>query len=410
MRIGMILLSSYPPDLRVKKEIASLSKNHEIFMLCTWRGESSFNESVDEMKISRVMNKYQRWWANFNIITKCYSKTWEKEIDNFILANKLETLHVHDLPLLGTALKVAQKHSVPVVSDLHENFPAMLKEFIKIPIWKVGSLGAIIQKIFISINRWVEYEKNELPKADKIITVIEEARDRLIENGILNSKISVVPNYHLDFTLNVHKEEKSSINEIFTFFYAGGVDEARDLFTVIEAISYFSKYSQVKVQKQDEQEVQLIIVGANRYYRNKLYRYAKQKRVEHLVKIYEWIPLNDTEKIMNEAQVGLVPHVKSDHTDTTIPHKLFQYMSKGLPVIVSDCSPLERIVTDSKCGLVYSSGNCISLAECMKKIYQNPELIQSMRASSIDAINTNYNWDNAEKELISVYTQLAKNN
>ena len=42
----------------------------------------------------------------------------------YVEANRLEALHVHDLPAVASALAIGRKRGIPVTFDMHENYPA----------------------------------------------------------------------------------------------------------------------------------------------------------------------------------------------------------------------------------------------------------------------------------------------
>ena len=52
------------------------------------------------------------------------------------------------------------------------------------------------------------------------------------------------------------------------------------------------------------------------------------------------MPLNKIKLNLARATVGVVTPIRSNILNT-IPHKLFQYLIAGLPVLVSDSPPLE---------------------------------------------------------------------
>ena len=73
--------------------------------------------------------------------------------------NKIEVLHVHDLPLVGVALAVAKKYGIKVVADLHENYPAMLRENTRVPFHRIRNLGNLALKLFFSEKKWRTFEE-----------------------------------------------------------------------------------------------------------------------------------------------------------------------------------------------------------------------------------------------------------
>jgi glycosyltransferase involved in cell wall biosynthesis len=399
MRIGMILDNKFPPDFRVEKEINSLQKKHKIFLLCYKRGKQKDREEWCGINVQRIFNGFERRWSNWRLIRTNFSHHWRIEIEKFVINNQIDVLHVHDLPLVRTAISVGEKMHIPVIADLHENYPALLELETNEPLYNAPSLGTLIVRMSVSIEGWKKYEKTVITKADMVITVIEEAKQRLIDLGVPPSKIHVVANYNL---MNVNKlDEKQTIvrNNPFRIVYAGGFGPSRDLKTLIHAASL--------IQENEIQNLEILMLGAMGRTYSEMKRYAAQMGVEDKVSVYKWMPMEEAEKIMNSAHVGLVPHSKSDHTDSTIPHKLFQYMDYGLPIIVSNCKPLERIIRDSGTGLVYRSGDAKSLASCLIEIYQNPAKSKEMGRLGTIAVKEKYNWNNAEKVLLKLYDELV---
>jgi len=137
-----------------------------------------------------------------------------------------------------------------------------------------------------------------------------------------------------------------------------------------------------------------------------------QKELEHLVStlglegqvIFKgWQPYEKMTEMMMEADYTLIPHLRSDHTDSTIPHKLFQYMYAGKPIIASNCKPIERIVNETKSGYIYTSDQPRELAKVLKQL-KNREpgfYIENGRKW----VKEKYNWSVDSKVLLSIYDQ-----
>lgn len=92
------------------------------------------------------------------------------------------------------------------------------------------------------------------------------------------------------------------------------------------------------------------------------------------------------------SDVCLVPHNKNSHTDTTIPHKLFQYMLEGKPVVVSSCKPLKRVVEETDSGLVSEAGKKKDLADKIIDLYNNENLRRELGENGKKAAQGRYNW------------------
>ena len=108
----------------------------------------------------------------------------------------------------------------------------------------------------------------------------------------------------------------------------------------------------VKFIKDKIENFKLLIVGAKRSERVEIENLISKLNIENYVEIINWVPFEKVNQYIKHSKVCLVPHNDFEHTQTTIPHKLFQYMMMGKPVIVSDCKPLKRVVNETESGLV----------------------------------------------------------
>ena len=128
---------------------------------------------------------------------------------------------------------------------MHENYPEALKYFQKTGIQKIVKN----YKVAWFIDRFcIKY-------SDRIITVIEENRDRLIHQGVDSKKVFVVSNVaDIKYFDNVDKNE--SVDEKykvkFLLLYTGTVSPERGLETPVKAISLI---------KEKIKHVFLLIIG-----------------------------------------------------------------------------------------------------------------------------------------------------
>ena len=184
MHIGMILCKPYPPDIRLEKEIRSLIEaGHHLFVLAERRNTEPNREDISGAITDRYAppTSFRRRldWLRFQ--TSFKSSFWNNRIRSFVKRNNIEILHVHDLPLVGTTIEIAREFNIPVVADMHENYPAakqLWSETIRDPLVWFGD----------DYRRWQRYEKRILPLANKVITVVDEAAHRLQESEIVKSE------------------------------------------------------------------------------------------------------------------------------------------------------------------------------------------------------------------------------
>ena len=124
-----------------------------------------------------------------------------------------------------------------------------------------------------------------------------------------------------------------------------------------------------------------------------------------LLRFFGWQDRNKLLKIVSESDVALIPHIKSDHTDSTIPHKLFQYIYAEKPILASNCAPIERIVKETNSGFIYEYNNVDQLANIMTKIINKEYKLDQYTKGKPFVVNK-YNWEETSKTLLTLYKYL----
>lgn len=383
MRILMILDHEFPPDIRVENEIEALSEaGHEIFLACFTRKNRPAYEKVGTCQIHRKSISGLVYKSSVAALTfPVYFRFWRRFINHLTNKFNIEAIHVHDLPLSKVAAGICRKNSIPLTVDLHENWPAYLR---------ISTHTKSLAGRLLSPNkRWINYEKKVLRAADHIVVVVEEAAQRLIDLGLDPDRIKVVSN-----TLNLRHfkitpTEKSG-DEII-LFYAGGLTYHRGLQIVIKAMAELAKPN-----------IKCWILGDGSY-KKELEDLVSTLGLEQQVIFKGWQPYEKMTDMMMEADYSLIPHLRSDHTDSTIPHKLFQYMYAGKPIIASNCKPIERIVNETKSGYIYRADQPDDLAKVLHQLKK--EYPDSLVEKSRKWVIEKYNWSVDNQVLCSLYDQ-----
>jgi glycosyltransferase involved in cell wall biosynthesis len=398
MKILMLLDSIFPPDVRVEKEArALLNAGHELLLLSMGTNHRPSEEVIDGIKVIRTMVPpsqiiLKRAWDLFNFTCTFIDPFWEKALTDAINANKPDVLHVHDLRMLKTGISIAHKSDLRLVIDLHENYPEGLK------VWRVGWQGKLIN--FISpIWRWKQMEKTYLPLADRIVTVVNEAKEHYINDcSVTSGKITVVMNVEdLEYFHSLPINEMKKYTPYFSILYVGGFGIHRGIHTAIQAMP-------LVLNKITNARLILVGSGGNEV---ELKRLAIESGVEETVEFCGLQPFDSIPSYISASDICLVPHISSGHTNSTIPHKLFQYMALAKPVIVSSAKPLARIVEETKAGLVYPSGDADALAEAIIKLHDDSELAANTSQAGLKAVKETYNWQFEGNKLIKLYEDMG---
>ncbi len=398
MNIGMVLGKDFPPDIRVEKESRALIRaGFNVFLLCRRKENKKLLEDINGLIIKRIDLRKSTPCFYLNLLyfyLTFYHPVWAREIEKFILEKNIDALHVHDLPFVGTALKIGEARNIPVVADLHEMYPAALAAS-ETPLWR--------RFYFENPKRWEKLEKKCLKEVDKIIVVVDEAKGKILKNYNINlNKITVVSNTadvnfftSLPLDEELIKKYREKYRNNFFVSYIGGFESHRGLDVAVKAMTLITKKNL---------DVKLLLVGGKANEAG-LRNLAKKINLEEKIIFTGWQPAEKLPTFISLSNICLVPHHKTPHTDSTIPHKLFQYMLMKKPVIVSNCKPLERIVNETKAGLVFQAGNFQDLAEKIIQIYKNPD---QYGENGYQAVLEKYNWEREAEKLIELYNKMGE--
>ncbi|MFQ5799615.1 MAG: glycosyltransferase, partial [Bacteroidota bacterium] len=110
---------------------------------------------------------------------------------------------------------------------------------------------------------------------------------------------------------------------------------------------------------------------------------------------------------IKRSTICLIPHVRSEHTDTTIPNKLFDYMAIGKPIVASNCLPLERIIRAEKCGVIFRSGDDEDLSRKVMYLLGSSEG-ETYGANGRKAVRATYNWEQDSRVVLMVIGNMSR--
>jgi glycosyltransferase involved in cell wall biosynthesis len=267
--------------------------------------------------------------------------TWVGRIAEVVTSHGLDALIVRDLPLALAAAAVGRRHRLPVLLDMAENYPAMLRDVNRYERFR-------LQNVVVRNPRLASVvERLALRLVDHVFVVIEEARDRLLQLGVAVDRVSIVRNTpKVEFTeFPTAWGPPAGDATSTTLAFVGGLEPMRGLEAALEMLAAAVRRAP---------ELRLRIIGDGRW-KGDLEAHARALGVGSHV---EFTGRRDYQRALFEVQradVGLIPHRVTEHTNSTIPNKLFEYMLLGKPVLATGMTPVRRVLEEADCGLVYRS-------------------------------------------------------
>ena len=381
--------ADYPWDVRVEKICDSLLKKHEVHLVCRNSKRRARYEYAQGLHIHRLPCLPERFGGLNGLIgfPAFFNPLWIYEIWKTVRRTKADVIVVRDLPLAWTALGVGRLLGLPVVLDMAENYPAMIQD-----IWDYQGFSVVNFLVRNpSLIRLVE--RVSVRRCDHVLAVVEESRTRLMSLGVDSARTSLVINTPtsgrwVESTCvrgaDIVRDPRS-----LTVLYLGLLEWARGIETAIRAIPLVRKRLP---------HVKLVIVGSGRHEAD-FKQVVAQLGLQDSVQFLGWLDYTKAIEVIKECDIGLVPHHATESWNTTIPNKLFDYMSMGKPVIVSNAKPTKRIVQEEKCGKVFEEQNAEDLSRAILEL-ENEFVRKEMGRNGREAVATKYNWAVDEERLL----------
>ena len=133
-------------------------------------------------------------------------------------------------------------------------------------------------------------------------------------------------------------------------------------------------------------------------------RYPGWRRVDEL----GFIDRTGLRDVLSRSIAGLVTlHLTPNHLES-LPIKMFEYMSAGIPVIASNFPLWIDIIQGNNCGICLDPLDPRKIAEAIDFLAGNPEQAKEMGENGRRAVENRYNWGNEERKLLQLYVQILK--
>lgn len=403
MRIAMFhpAPQGYPPDVRIAKEAAALrAAGHDVTILTARaRADQPEREAMPggEVVVRAAVRRPPRPARVPGLLT-LRRPEWRAPLAAFLDVQRPDAFHVHDLPGVPTALDAALPRGIPVVADLHENMPAAYRAYRSAYAWP----RRLAHALAYAYPLWRWHERRALARCARTIVVVPEAAERLVAGGLPPERIVVVSNTEDETTFDAAPEAADpAIAQRFAgdwvASYIGGIGPHRGLETAIDALP--AALGRVP-------RLRLVVVGATERDRAAIEARARARGAAERTTVIGWQPFEAVRSFIHASDACLVPHADFEHTQTTVPHKLFQYMLCGRPVVVSDVRPLARIVGETGAGRVFRAGDPADLAEALVWLHDHPAEAAAMGAAGRAAALGPYAWRHDAARLVALYAGL----
>jgi len=394
MKIGMILDAPFPPDPRVENEAVSLVENdHEVFLFCLKYADEKASDTINGIQVKRYSsNTFEYKLSALAYTIPLYSVIMQKKIAKFIRETNIEALHIHDMKIAGAVYKVNVNFNLPIILDLHDNIPEVMKLY--------PHLQKFPGKYLISPKKWKQKEEEFIKKANKVIAVSPEFIETLaVRLPLEKDKLVLVPNtirktFFEDYKVNetIIKKYKSN----FVILYLGDTHLRRGIQTAIAALLTL---------KDTIPEIKLVIVGKNTT-DIILRKQVKDLQLEQFVDFEGWQNVSLFQSYILASEICISPLHRNLQHDVAYANKIFQYMSLAKPLLVSDAIAQKKLVEKVACGLVHKERDSKDFSNKVLALYKSKPLRMELGESGRKFIQNEFSWEQTSKNLINLYNNM----
>ena len=386
--------ADYPWDIRVEKVSETLMDNGvAVHVLARNRRRSPRKEQAGRLAIHRLP-ALPHWMGPLNDLVSFpafLNPLWARSALSTGREIGADLIIVRDLPLAPLALWAGRRLGIPVVLDMAEAYPEMIRNVWLFGPWKLRNVLIRNPKLAEQVERYV------IRRIDRILVVVEESRDRLISLGVDPARITIVSNTPDPGRFRPAQAAPGN-NPTLRATYVGLLGYSRGLEVAIRGLA---------AHRAQGGTATLELYGTGKA-EPKLRALARELRLEEVVRFHGWLDNRELPRVMTEADVCVVPHRVCGHWQATIPNKLFDYMAAGKPVLVSDVKPMARVVGRTGAGLIFRDNDPADFARCLG-LLADPKLRQDLGMQGRHAVETEYRWEQDATRLVSAIRELVPN-
>jgi glycosyltransferase involved in cell wall biosynthesis len=386
-RVCMVTYSGYLTDARVTRYAEALAQRGDHVDVLSLRQfpSSPDVEVVNKVNIIRLQSRYgkkEKGVADYlvPILSFLLSSSWW--IARRHHEQPYDVLHIHNIPdFLVFAGLYPRITGAKVILDIHDIVP----EF-------YSSKFAVRQdSLMVAVLKLVERISSK--QADHIIISNHLWLDKYSSRTGANGRCSV-------FINNVNTEIfrpglRKRNDERFLIIFPGGLQWHQGLDIALRAFQ--------KVSPQAP-SAEFHIYGDGNM-KQQLIDLAAELGLNGKVKFFDPRPVREIAQVMSDANLGVVPKRADSFGNEAYSTKIMEFMSVGVPVIVSE-TRIDRYYFNDSVVRFFESGNHEALAEAIMEMIRNREAARQMveRASAYAAEN---NWETRKVDYLRLVDQLG---
>ena len=230
--------------------------------------------------------------------------------------------------------------------------------------------SSLLKRILVSLAKFsYNYSKHIIPLNIEVKELIHNSY------GINNDKIDVI-SHGIDESIFTFT--KKNRQKVFTLMYSGSLNTSYDFDIILNAAKNLK-----------DKNIQFIIRGKGK----QLTYLQKQKiefQIDNLIIDSSFVPVEKLSSILSKADVLLVPMVKGDSINASLPTKILESQAIGRPIISCSSGAIGDYVQTTNSGINVNEGDFDGFLKAILKLESNEQLCQEFGQNGRNFIEKNH--------------------
>ncbi len=382
----MVAHSFYESDNRIIRYAESLAERGDQVEVIALRRSPHLarRELVNGVLVHRIQDRFgkhesSRWSYLWPLLRFVFVAWW------WLVANarprKFDLVHVHNIPdFLIFSASHSKLCGARVILDIHDIVP----EFF------ASKFGVSQSSMLVRSLKWVE--KVSAAMADHVILANHLWLEKYAARSAPMAKCSVVIN-HVDELIFRPQPRVAQSNGPLILF-PGGLQWHQGLDIAIRAVA-------ILIRRIPDARFHIYGDGNTK---PQLMALVDELGLGENVKFFDPLSLREIALVMASANLGVVPKRADSFGNEAYSTKIMEFMSLGVPVVVSSTS-VDRHYFDESVVRFFESGNHDDLARAMYDVLTDATLRESLVRNAIDYVSLN-GWGRHKREYLDLVDAL----
>jgi len=377
-RAAVVVFSNFPFDPRPRRAAEALrDAGMTVDIICLKENDKDLSfEELDGITVRRLPITRQRggkivylWqYASF-ILSSTALLLWRS------LHQRYDLVHVHNMPdVLVVSAVIPKILGAKVLLDLHDPMPELMMTIFG------ADDNARSVTVMKRLERW------SMALADRVLTVNRACRKIFGSRSCPLDKVHVVMNSPDERFFGAEVETSSGQSDgasekPFIIMCHGSIVDRHGIDLGVEALYQI---------RESVPNAELRIYGHKTDFVDTVMARAKELGVEDRVQYMGGANIEQIVEAIDEADLGIIPNRRSIFTELNTPTRIFEYLSRGVPVIAPRASGILDYFSEEEM-IYFELGDADDLARKMEWAYSHPDAVREVLRQG-QKIYNNHHW------------------